>query len=235
MLQAMSVHAWLRWSAVASLLPRDIEDVLEIGTGLGAFGAMLNERFDYLGLEPDERCQRLANARTQGRVLRRAIEDHDGTYDLVCAFEVLEHTEDDVAALRLWGQHTRAWILVSVPMNPERFGPTDVHAGHFRRYTREGLEATLRESGFVPHTIAAYGFPAGYLLETGRNVLVSRRASARSLNDRTAASGRWLQPPPFMRALTWAIALPMRVVQRPFASGEQGTGLVALARRTHPA
>jgi SAM-dependent methyltransferase len=225
----------LRWSAVKGLLPPDIRDVLEIGSGLGAFGAMLNERYDYIGLEPDKRCQQIAYAQTDGRVLRKTIEEHEGSYDLVCAFEVLEHLEDDVDALRLWSQHTRRWILVSVPMDPSRFGPTDVHAGHFRRYTREGIETALRESGLTPRTIVAYGFPAGYLLESGRNLLISRRLPAGSMSDRTAASGRWLQPPRFLRTLTWATSLPMRVLQRPFASGERGTGLVALAERTSPA
>jgi hypothetical protein len=227
----MSVHAWLRWDAAQGLLPRDAHSVLEIGAGLGAFASILSDRFDYVGLEPDEESQLVANARARGKVRRETAEEHEGTYDLVCAFEVLEHLEDDVEALRRWSDHSRRWVMVSVPMNPDRWGPTDVHAGHFRRYTRDGLAATIRDAGLLPRRLVAYGFPAGYALESVRNALVARRASAESMSDRTAASGRWLQPPRVLRAITWAAASPCRLVQRPFASGSRGTGLVALAER----
>jgi hypothetical protein len=229
MAQALSVHAWLRWSAVQRLVPDDTRTVLEIGAGLGGFGAMLSARFDYVGIEPDEYCHRFAQIATGGKVRHESIEEHEGTYDLVCAFEVLEHSEDEIAALRLWSRHTRRWVMISVPMNPDRFGPTDHHAGHFRRYTREGLASTLRAAGLLTHRIIAYGFPAGYALEAGRNLIVSRYDSAKTMSDRTAASGRWLQPPRAMRIVTWAAALPWRAAQRPFASGERGTGLVAVA------
>lgn len=234
-MQALSVHAWLRWSAVERLLPPDAHDVLEIGAGLGAFGAMLSRRFEYVGLEPDEQSQRIAFDRTMGKVRLESVEQHEGMYDLVCAFEVLEHLEGDAAALRIWSEHTRRWLLLSVPMNPDRFGPTDVHAGHFRRYSREGLISTLREAGLIPRQLVAYGFPAGYLLEAIRNMIVSRRTSPEAMQDRTAASGRWLQPPRILRTLTWGLASPFRLAQRPFGSGAYGTGLVALAERPQPA
>jgi len=230
----MSVHAWLRWSAVEGLLPPDTHRVLEIGAGLGAFGSMLSRRFDYVGLEPDEHSQLVADQRTRGSVRRQAIEEHEGTYDLVCAFEVLEHLEDDVAALKLWSEYTSRWVMVSVPMNPDRWGPTDVHAGHFRRYTRDGLASTLRDAGLVPRRLVAYGFPVGYLLERGRNMIVSRRASPESMSDRTAASGRWLQPPAVLRTLTWAASVPPRLAQKKFSGGVRGTGLVALAELARP-
>jgi SAM-dependent methyltransferase len=229
--QPMSMHAWLRWDAVKRLLPVDARTTLEVGAGLGSFAAILSNRFDYVGLEPDEESHRVANERAQGKVKRETAEDHEGTYDLVCAFEVLEHLEDDVEALRAWAEHTRRWLMVSVPMNPDRWGPTDEHAGHFRRYTRDSLASTLGEAGLIPQQLVAYGFPAGYALETARNTIVSRRSSPEAMSDRTAASGRWLQPPRFMGALTWAAALPMRAIQRPFGMGERGTGLVALAQR----
>jgi hypothetical protein len=210
-------------------LPPDVESVLEIGAGLGSVGALLGARFNYIGLEPDLVSQAEADRRTAGKVRRERIEDHVGMYDLICAFEVLEHLEDDVSALRLWRLHSRRWLLLSVPMNPARFGSSDEHAGHFRRYTVHGLTDVLSESGWKPRRILAYGFPAGYVLESVRNQLAARRLTPESMSGRTEASGRWLQPPPGISWLTWAVALPFRALQRPFCNSSLGTGTVVLA------
>lgn len=229
--QPLSVHAWLRWDAVSRLLPVDCGSVLEIGAGLGSMGAMLAERYDYVGLEPDAVSQAEADRRTMGRVRLERVEDHAGVYDLVCAFEVLEHIHDDVAALRRWSERSRRWLLLSVPMNPRRFAASDEYAGHYRRYSAATLTTRLVEGGWEPRALAAYGFPLGYGLEAVRNVLAARRMQASSMGERTKASGRWLQPPPAIGALTWAAALPFRLAQRPFAETSRGTGLVALAER----
>jgi SAM-dependent methyltransferase len=234
-MESLSIHAWLRWDAVQRLLPESAADVLEIGAGMGGFGAMLAKRFDYVGLEPDQSSYRVASARTGGRVLNEAIEAHEGVYDLVCAFEVLEHLEEDVLALQRWRGHTRRWLLVSVPFDPARFGATDVHAGHFRRYTTKSLSAALSHADFRLTNVLTYGFPAGYVLEAARNAIVSRRATPPDMLERTAASGRWLQPPPAIRLLTWTAALPLRAIQRPFYANGRGTGLVALAEVGQPA
>ena len=65
----------------------------------------------------------------------------------------------------------------------------------------------------------------------GRNVLARRAETAATMSDRTAASGRWLQPPDWAAPTTHLLAAPLRVAQRPFGSSRLGTGLVALARR----
>lgn len=234
-MEPLSLHAWLRWDAVSRLFPSGLlgGGVLEIGAGLGSMGAMLASRCgSYLGLEPDPVCWQEAQRRTGGRVLRERVEEHTGCYPLVCAFEVLEHLEDDVAALRSWRERSSCWLLLSVPLNPDRFGPADVHAGHYRRYSRESLDAALTEGGWRPRRVLSYGFPAGYALEAVRHQLAARRRSAERMEDRTEASGRWLQPSRRVAPLMWSAALPLRVLQRPFSAGELGTGLVALAERS---
>jgi hypothetical protein len=229
--QPLSLHAWLRWDVVSSLLPPDATTVLEIGAGRGAMGALLARRVSYVGLEPDVTSQAEAQIRTGGSVLQERIEDHDGVYDLVCAFEVLEHLEDDVAALAVWRERSRRWLLISVPMSPSRFGPWDELAGHFRRYTRESLSSALIRGGWTPNVIRAYGFPLGYGLEKVRHRVAARRTSADTMSDRTAASGRNLQPLRSMGYLTWSAAGPFRLLQRPFFDSDLGTGLVALATK----
>jgi SAM-dependent methyltransferase len=151
----------------------------------------------------------------------------------VCAFEVLEHLEDDRAAVWEWSRHARAggWLLVSVPAGAGRFGRADAEAGHYRRYDRAGLVDVLDSAGLDKVEVITYGFPLGYALEAFRNAYSRRTARAHTLEERTAASGRWLQPPESAALITRVASLPFRYAQRPFSHTHWGTGLVARARR----
>jgi len=238
----LSLHAWLRYDAIAALVGQTtgVRTVLEIGAGQGSVGLLLARRFEYTGLEPDPVSYATARARFERARLREIVNGdsaalEDGRmFDLVCAFEVLEHLAGDAAAVADWGRRVRpgGWLLVSVPAGRDRFGPTDEKAGHYRRYDRGDLSRLLTGAGFVDCTELTYGFPAGYALEAGRNMLARRRVRVEhSLEERTAASGRWLQPPDWSAPLLWALALPLRAAQRPFGRTRLGTGLVALACR----
>lgn len=232
----LSIHAWLRFDAVRRLLPDGAHDVLEIGAGQGSMGALLARRFAYVGLEPDPASFAVATARiAKGEVLPIGDEElaPDRVFDLICAFEVLEHLEDDRGAVHRWLRFLRpgGHLLVSVPAGSSRMGAADRRAGHHRRYDRADIEAVLTSAGLLAPVVIAYGFPAGYVLEGGRNAIASRSSAGTSLEERTAASGRWLQPPEAAGRATWIAAAPFRLMQRPFARTALGTGLVARARK----
>src|SRR5690242_21468089 len=100
----LSPRAALRWSVVrrivAHLRPASI---VELGCGLGAVGVRLSRLAPYTAVEPDPESFRVARSRL-GRSVRHG--DHTcvpaGGYDLVCAFEVLEHIEDDATTAAEW-------------------------------------------------------------------------------------------------------------------------------------
>jgi SAM-dependent methyltransferase len=225
---------------VADLAPTTI---LELGCGLGAVGARLAGMGTYTAAEPDAESHRTAHDRIAplgGTVLHGDHRHPDlGTgYDLVCAFEVLEHIEDDAAALAEWVPLARpgGHVLLSVPADPERFGPSDELVGHFRRYTAEQLAERLTQAGTTDVTVRHYGWPLGYLLDSVRDRLAGRRIStaAASAQERTRTSGRIFQP---MRAASGGL---IAVATAPFAAVQRlqprhGPGLVALARRPRPA
>jgi SAM-dependent methyltransferase len=238
----LSLHAWLRYSVIDAQLSQVApRTVLEIGVGQGSVGVLLARRYEYTGIDMDETA--LGTARERFRrygadpesLVLGGLEQVEGReFDLVCAFEVLEHLEDDVAALAEWRPHVApgGWIALSVPADPRRFGKADEKAGHYRRYTRESLSRALEAAGFSGPRLLNYGFPVGYALEAGRN-LVARRylRTASSYEERTLESGRWLQP---SERAAWAMELmgrPLGWLQRPFVGRELGTGLVALAER----
>jgi 2-polyprenyl-3-methyl-5-hydroxy-6-metoxy-1,4-benzoquinol methylase len=124
----MTVHGGLRYDTARRLLPPDATNILEIGAGVGAVGSLLARSYRYVGLEPDRTS--FEAARTQvgssGDVVCVREEDYetDERFDVVCAFEVLEHLHDEVEALRRWQRHLAPGgsLIVSVPAGRARFG-----------------------------------------------------------------------------------------------------------------
>ena len=108
-LPPLSPNAWMRWELIRreldSLQPRSI---LELGMGQGALGARLEHDRRYVGIEPDDRSRAVAKDRmsSAATVLADLAElPTTEPFALVCAFEVLEHIEDDRAALEEWASH----------------------------------------------------------------------------------------------------------------------------------
>jgi SAM-dependent methyltransferase len=235
----LSLHAWLRFSVIRDLLPcLDATTLLEIGVGQGSLGVFLASRFDYTGIELDHESLSTARRRfarlgvDPARLLLGGLEQVAGRrFDLVCAFEVLEHFEDDLATLVEWRDFVSKGgsLLLSVPAGPHRFAAADEKAGHFRRYSRRDVEELLSSAGFADVRVLNYGVPVGYALEHVRNVLARQHLRVpRSYDERTCASGRWLQPPEWSARLTQAVAYPFCRLQRPFTGRDAGTGIVAL-------
>ena len=238
----LSPMATLRWSVVQryldELAPRT---VLELGCGQGGFGSRFAERADYVGIEPDEKSCSVAQSRMtgkRGKVIcgTSDLVGADETYDLVCAFEVIEHLEDDTAMLSDWAEHVAPGkhLMVSVPAWPERFSPMDELVGHYRRYTPVQLHDTLSAAGLTEVRTQLYGWPLGFALESVRNRLATKDVAADhdsdgTMESRSARSGRLFQPKAAIGLAVRAGAAPFTVLQRLRPSS--GTGLVAVGRR----
>jgi SAM-dependent methyltransferase len=215
--------------------------ILEIGCGQGAFGARLARRATYLALEPDERSFLIAKPRIEsagGRVANLSSDrlGNDNQFDLVCAFEVLEHFEDDSAAIEEWREHVApgGHLMISMPAWQQRFNSWDRMVGHYRRYSPACVTELLHKSGFVDVRVVVYGWPLGYALEWVRSGIARRRGVATetdspSMQMRTAASGRVLQPKA-IRGWIMQVGVAPFVAMQSLAPGH-GTGLVAVARR----
>jgi SAM-dependent methyltransferase len=237
----LTLGGWQRFDAIRDALdqvrPRTI---LEVGAGEGALGAWLAERYEYTGFEPDAASFATARARLRrvgrGRLLQTSLDELGGQrFDLVCAFEVLEHLADDSGALGQWREHVApgGHLLLSVPAHSKRFGASDASVGHLRRYDREPLLEVLGTSGLEVDWLRSWGFPLGTVLEAIRNRLATRDATLpATVEARTGRSGRWLQPRSRAAALAnAALARPFRWLQAPFERSHRGIGWIAL---THP-
>jgi len=93
---------------------------------------------------------------------------------------VLEHIEDDIAALasiRRYVQSVHRLILV-VPAHMWAYSKVDEALGHHRRYTTQSLRQVLRESGWQP-TLVRYFNPVGAIAWASGRWLGRREISAR--------------------------------------------------------
>ncbi len=241
MMPSMTIGARLRWGAIERFA-REVapKSVLEIGPGVGAVAARWCHRYSYAAVELDPTsraaCQR-AVAESNVVVAASLDELAGRRVDLVAAFEVLEHIDDDVGALSEWREHlvTGGHVLLSVPAGPSSFGPTDRAVGHHRRYDRDTVSGALRLAGFHSVRIRYYGLGLGHAVKLISDRMVERRdpAADATIEERTGLSGRFLQPSSRAHAaLNAVVSTPFSILQRPFENGSVGTGLVALARRS---
>jgi SAM-dependent methyltransferase len=241
----LTARGTLRWAVVEPLLAGlKPATVLEVGCGQGGVGARVARHAAYTGVEPDDASAEIARQRITprgGTVLHgdSGVIPWGQTYDVVCAFEVLEHIEDDGAALRGWVKHVRkgGHVVLSVPEDPDRFGPSDVQVGHFRRYTEETLRAVLTGAGLEVTQVQHYGWPLGYLLEAASHRAARRALAGTEGTDgtdgtdgaRAVGSGGWLQPGAIAGQVLRIGAAPFAAVQG--RRTDKGTGLIAVARR----
>jgi SAM-dependent methyltransferase len=165
-------HFWMQWRFLAArnfLLEKGFDfgaplKVLDVGSGNGALRAQL-ERATFWTID----CADLneaglkQSASGRGGTFYYNIEDraHDriGKYDLVLAFDVIEHLADPTAFLEAARDHLKVGgqLLVNVPALPALFSRYDVCVGHFRRYDSESLRGALALAGFTSSAIRFWG------------------------------------------------------------------------------
>ncbi len=83
----------------------------------------------------------------------------DRTFDLICAFDIIEHVEDGGRVFRELGRVARdgAALLLSVPLHAARWTAFDALVGHVQRYEPDDLLGTLAEHGFGVEQSAGFG------------------------------------------------------------------------------
>ncbi|MEK7464046.1 MAG: class I SAM-dependent methyltransferase [Patescibacteria group bacterium] len=78
-------------------------------------------------------------------------------YDLVTAFEVLEHIEDWKNLLGRMADASNKYVLVSFPTG--RMRAFEVIVGHFRNFKKGEVEEFMKQKGFKAESIFYAGFP----------------------------------------------------------------------------
>jgi SAM-dependent methyltransferase len=150
-------HA-LRWKAYCRthMEPFLGKRVLEVGAGVGGSTKLLchGPRERWVCLEPDGRLvERLRSAIHAGEipswceVLTGTLAGlpREQRFDTILYLDVLEHIEDDRGEMERASSylHPGGHLIVLVPAHGWLFTAFDRAIGHFRRYTRDSLQAAM--------------------------------------------------------------------------------------------
>lgn len=148
---------------VRRLFP-EAASVLEIGCGTGyTLRALRNAlpQAELTGTELFEEGLRVARDRwDRVRLLQadaRAL-PFGSEFDLVGAFDVLEHIDDDVTALSELRRVVtpRGGLIVTVPQHPWLWSAADDYAHHQRRYSRAQMLARIEAAGFTVAVVTSF-------------------------------------------------------------------------------
>lgn len=120
-----------------------------------------------------------------------------GAFDLVTAFDVVEHIEDDYLAAAEIRRVLRpgGTLLVTVPCDMRLWSAHDVAGHHFRRYDRDGLTRVITKAGLQIDELWSWN-----VLLRPAVVLTRKRASGNELT----------RMPPVLNAALRAVAVAER-------------------------
>jgi SAM-dependent methyltransferase len=167
------------WPIVSQFLP-SAPARLEIGPGLRPRLPIAGTHFIDISIPAIERLNARGGLAVQGEI--GALPFSDKEFDLVCAFDVIEHTEDD---RRAFGELSRVLkedgvLIFSVPLHADLWTEFDDWVGHARRYDPPNLLAIMTDKQLKLEKSAAFGMqPASpRLVKYGKWWLTHRRAWA---------------------------------------------------------
>ncbi len=124
--------------------------VLDFGAGFGTLTRAVEQLIGKPDcVEPDAR-QREALSRAGFRCFEGIETVSDASYGYVYSSNVLEHIEDDVAALRSLHRVLRPGgrLVLYLPAFQSLYSAVDAAIGHYRRYDAAMISERLRQAGF---------------------------------------------------------------------------------------
>jgi SAM-dependent methyltransferase len=165
--------------------------ILEIGCGTGHNLPMLASFGTVEAIEIDPAARGIASLRLGREVSAAPLPIlpgvERGAYDLIAVLDVVEHIEDDIAALQAMATCLKPGgkILITVPAHQWLWSAHDVVNHHHRRYSKATLTAAIRKAGLEPRKL-------GYF----NSLLFPLAAAARLLGRMTGRDDSDDSPPP---------------------------------------
>ena len=165
-------HWWFvaRRQILSSLIEKFIftanPKILEIGAGTGGNLEMLIQHGSVTAVEPNI----IARNRIQKNFAKKItlidgrlpdeLNLENQKFDVICLFDVLEHIEDDQAALLNIKKHlaSNGKIILTVPAFQFLFSDHDKKLHHFRRYNKDNLTKLIKACGLETKAISYFNF-----------------------------------------------------------------------------
>ena len=184
--------------------------ILEIGCGTGHNLAMLGQFGQVDAVELDEEARGIASQRLGRDVMGAPLPELAGVpgdYDLIGAFDVIEHIDDDAAAVMTIASRLKPGgkLVVSVPAHGWMWSAHDVVNHHKRRYSKASLKRLIEES---PLRLDAIGYFNSLLFP-----LAVAQRTASKIAGRDDADVK-LPPAPLNAALEKAFAAERHLIGR---------------------
>jgi SAM-dependent methyltransferase len=191
--------------------PRASARILEVGCGTGHNFQMLSTFGAVDAVELDENARSMAEKRLGRRVLPDPLPElsgvDDGAYDLICAFDVIEHIPDDRHAVATIAAKLKPGgkLAMTVPAHRWMWSAHDVINHHKRRYSKRSLKALIDGS---PLRLDAIGYLNSILFP----LAVGQRMASKALNKQDSKLG--IPPAPINGALERIFAAERHVIGR---------------------
>jgi SAM-dependent methyltransferase len=115
--------------------------ILNVGAATGATSEMLSKFGEVTSLEYDEFCCKFLKEKTGIEAINASLTDlpfEDDSYDIICAFDVIEHIEDDIKAIEEIHRVLKpnGKYLLTVPAFQSLWSNHDLINHHYRRYRK---------------------------------------------------------------------------------------------------
>ena len=217
-----------------------IREVLEVGCGTGVVLAQLQRLFPngrIIGMDLFDEGLKFARQRFKGTLIQGDVFQYsfDRSFDLIGAFDVIEHLDEDEKILRRFYEQLRpgGHLIITVPAHQSLWSYFDEVAHHRRRYAVADLERKLADAGFSRIYVTQFMSALFPLMWIKRRLLGEKatKLSEADAHRRQAAVESDLKINPlvnwFMDLLLWPEAF---FVSRHWRI-PLGTSLLALATR----
>ena len=173
------------WPLVQSLLA-PAQRRLEVAPGLRPRLPIEDTQFVDISAPALVKLRARGGSATLGSIT--ALPYGNAVFDLICAFDVIEHVDDDERALAELSRVASpgAALITSVPLHPAQWTGFDDFVGHRRRYEPEDLRANLARHGFTVERSAVFGMKprSSRLVDLGMWFLLHQGKRAMRLYNR---------------------------------------------------
>ncbi len=158
-------HWWftVRARIISDIISKQVKPspdsrVLNVGAATGASSEWLKPFGRVVSLESDPDTCRFLRDQLQMEVIEGSVSRlpfPDSHFDMVCAFDVLEHVEEDTLAMKEMKRvlKTGGLLMLTVPAFRFLWSSHDLVNHHKRRYTKKAITHKLTAIGFkIPYS-----------------------------------------------------------------------------------